>query len=293
MADNVGRTDIDKSRQMREQMEDTFWFKAESGKGNAWGKNYLRILPPHTNMEGCFYWAVPIHFNVGPGQQNLACLRRGQNMQCPICQRGFALRTEGDEDGFRALMPSWQAYMNVIVLNADGTPKEDPPRVRTWSVSRKVLDMLLNDYEETGDFTDLETGRDIEVRRRGEKFETEYRIKVAAQPSKFEDPVVSELRDLQTVSPYVDAETLLKALDAPAGGGDPWASEQLPPGNAREADQITQGSGSRFGPDEPDDVAAEAASIPEKGGQGEAPASDEKLDEARERIKQATRKPRE
>jgi len=163
MADNVGKTDIGKSRQMREQMEDTFWFKAESGKGNAWGKNYLRILPAHISMDGCFYWAVPIHFKIGPGQQNLPCPRRSFNQPCPVCQRGFDLRSNGQEDEFRALMPSWQAYLNVVILNENGTPKEDPPRVRVWSVSRKVLDMLLNDYEETGDFTDLGKGRDIEV----------------------------------------------------------------------------------------------------------------------------------
>lgn len=290
---NIGKTDIGRSRQMREQMEDTFWFKAPSGKGNAWGKSYVRALPAHANMDGCFYWGVPIHFDVGPGQQNLPCPRRAFNQPCPVCHRGFDVRKTGDENAFKDLMPSWQAYINVVVLNEDGTPAEDPPRVRTWSVSRKVLDMLLNDMEETGDFTNLETGRDIEIRRRGEKYETEYRIKVAPEPTKFDHPVVSELRDLQLVSPYVDAETLLKALDAPAGGGDPWASEPLPPGGAREADQITQGSGSRFGPDEEEAEEGDErarATAPEKGGSAEAPAtSDEQRGEARERLKQAAK----
>lgn len=283
MADNIGKTDIDKSRQMREQMEDTFWFKTESGKGNTWGKNYLRILPPHTNMDGCFYWGVPIHFKVGPGQQNLPCPRRAFQQPCPVCQHGFDLRSGGKEEEFKRLMPSWQAYLNVVILNEDGTPKEDPPRVRVWSVSRKVLDMLLNDYEETGDFTDLEKGRDVEVRRRGELFETEHRIKVASKPTKFEHPVVSELRDLQTVSPYVDQATLLQALEGPVGGGDPWAGGQLPPGGARESEQVKEGSPSRFGADE-EEQGAPAASTPEA-----SPASEEEREAARDRLKQATK----
>jgi len=75
---------------------------------------------------------------------------------------------------------------------------------------------------------------------------------------------VSELRDLQTVSPYVDHATLLQALEAPAGGGDPWAppSEQLPPGGAREPDEITPGSVSRFGSDEPEDGDDQGATPP-------------------------------
>jgi hypothetical protein len=277
----VGKADLTKARKMREEMDDTSWFTAESGKGKNWGTNYVRVLPPHIKMEGLFYWSVPIHFKVGPGQQNLPCPRRAKLGGCPICARGFELRLDGQEDEFRALMPSFQAYMNVVKLDKDGTPAEDPPRVRTWSVSKRVLDMLLDEFEEAGDFTDLEEGRNIEVKRRGQGFDTEYRIRMA-EPSKVTYlGVVEEMRDLQTVSPFVDGETLLKALDAPAAGGDPWT----PP-----AGQLAEGSGAKTGEvlpagsftDEPE--AEESQGAPG----GEAPAtSDEKRDEAREHLRKA------
>lgn len=285
MASNIGKTDLDKSRQMREQMEDTFWFKAPSGQGKTWGKSYVRVLPAHANMAGCFYWGVPIHFSIGPGQQNLPCPRRAFGQPCPVCQHGFSVRGKISDEEFRGYMPSWQAYMNVVVLNEDGAPKEDPPRVRVWSVSKKVLDMLLNDFEETGDFTDLESGRDVEVRRRGELFETEYRIKVASQPSKFDHPVVSELRDLQTVSPYVEPAVLLQALEGPAGG-DPWASgaAQLPTGGAREPDEVLPASAGRFGSDEEEEQPAGVPPTEEP-----EPADDARREEARRHLKEASR----
>jgi hypothetical protein len=277
---NIGQTDMAKSRKMREQMEDTFWFRAPSGQGKTWGKSYVRILPAHTNMDGVFYWGVPIHFRIGPGQQILPCPRKAFNQPCPICQAGFTKRTEGKEEEFRSLMPSWQAYMNVVVLNEDGTPAEDPPRVRVWTLSRKWLDQILDEADEVEGFTDLDTGRDVAIRRRGEEFSTEYRIKLASEPSKFDNPVAEELRDLQTISPYVDQATLALALEAPAGGGDPWAGEQLPAGGAREPDQITQGSGSRFGPDEPEEPTEEPQAT------GEAPSEDQQS-VARERLQRA------
>lgn len=264
--ENVGTTDIDKSRVARDQMEDTFWFKAKSGQGKTWGKNYLRVLPGHIKMDGLFFWSVPIHFGVGPGGQNLPCPRRLFNQPCPVCDRSWQLKKEGKEQESRDHWSSWQAYMNVIELKEDGTPAEDPPRIRVWSVSKKVLDMLLDELNETGDFTDLATGRDVEVRRRGEKFETEYRIKLAPQPSAITYlEALKDLRDLTTVSPYVDAATLQKALDAPAtGGGDPWAPEAaLPSGEAKEADEIRQG-GQRWGGDEPEEETPPAASNPDE-----------------------------
>ena len=281
---NVGQTDMDQSRKRREQMEDTFWFKAPSGQGKTWGTSYVRILPPHTNMSGCFYWGVPIHFRVGPSNQILPCPRKAFNQPCPVCQRGFDQRAKISEDEFRGYMPSWQAYMNVVVLNEDGSPAEDPPRVRTWSLSRKWFDMILEEADQAQDFTELEGGRDVVVKRRGEERQTDYRIKFASKPSEFADPVVSELRDLQTISPYVDHATLLQALDAPAGGGDPWTSEQLPPGVAREPDQITQAPASRFPPDEPTEEDAPTGAPAEA-----PPASDEQQEGARERLRQATR----
>lgn len=262
--ENVGTTDMDKSLAAREHMEDTFWFKAKSGEGKLWGKSYLRVLPAHKNMDGLFFWSVPIHFRVGPGDQKLPCLRRAHNLPCPVCARSWELKNEGKDEDSRKHWSSWQAYMNVIELNEDGRPVDDPPRVRVWSISKKWLDLILDEREETGagDFTDLVTGRDLEVRRRGQERSTDYRMKLAPQPSAVTYvEALKDLQDLTTVSPYVDAAVLQKALDAPAtGGGDPWAPEAaLPSGEAKEADEIRQG-GQRWGADDAEEEASPAAS---------------------------------
>ena len=85
MTDNVGKTDLAKSRKARAAMEDTLWFKPESGKGNTWGKDYVRIFPPHLSMDGVFYWGIPLHFGLGPGKQILPCPRRGFQQACAAC----------------------------------------------------------------------------------------------------------------------------------------------------------------------------------------------------------------
>jgi len=209
-------------------MDDTFWFKAESGKGTTWGTNFIRILPPHVNMQGCFYHSVPVHFGVGPGNQNMPCPRKGLNQDCPVCTFAFGLKNDGKDEEFKSMMPSWQAYMNVVVLNDDGTPKEDPPKIRIWSVSRKVLDMLIDELESTGDFTDLVKGYDVCVKRKGERFDTEWRIKLNPKPSAVTYlEAVEDLQDLTAISPYRDAQSMHLALTAgPAGeGGDPWKPE--------------------------------------------------------------------
>ena len=278
MTDNVGTADLAQARKMREGMEDTFWFTPEGGKGNTWGKQFVRIFPPHLSMDGSFFWGTPIHFKVGPGQQNLPCPRRAFEQRCPICEKGFELRNKGQEDAFKSLMPSWQGYMNIVTLNEDGTATEDPPRLRVWSTNRKVIDMLMDEMEEHGDFTDLEKGRDVEIRRRGERFKTEYKIRLAAKASKtpFAE-LVSDLRDLSKVSPYVSQEVLALALEGgTAEGGDPWKPDgALGSGQAKEPDQI-QTAADRFGPDDDD----------------KAPAADaDQQEAARERLAEATRQP--
>ena len=281
MTDNVGKADLAQARKVREAMDDTLWFKPEKGKGNTWGKNYLRIFPPHISMDGSFYWGVPLHFGLGPGKLILPCPRRGHNQTCPACTMGFDLKTQGQDQAFKDLMPSWQAYLNVLVLNSDGSAAEDPPKLRIWSAGKKLLDMLLDEFEESGDFTDLKTGRDVEVRRRGEKFETEYRIKLDPNPS--ETPyadLASELRDLSQVSPWGDNPqgAILQALEAgPAEGGDPWKGDApaVGTGQAKEPDQVTTGA-ERWGDDDGSEDTAEG----EAGGTQEA---------ARERLKQATK----
>jgi hypothetical protein len=247
----IGSADLEKAQEKRAEMDDTAWWKPESGQGKTWGSNYVRVLPPHTNAENVFYYPIPIHYSVGPGKQILPCPRRAKTGTCPVCIEGFRLRGEGQEEAFKKLMPSMQAYMNVIALNKDGTPKDNPPRVRTWSCSRKVLDWLIEEFEENGDFTNLKTGKDIEVRRKGELLETEWRIKFAKTGSAVDyvEAVEEGLRDLTVISPYVSGEILAKAMEAPAlPSADPW--QKAPPTAALQEAEVKQPDEDRFGGDD-------------------------------------------
>lgn len=271
---NIGTADLDRAKTQRAEMDDTFWFTPESGQGKTWGENHVRVLPPHVTADGLFYFGVPIHFKVGPGQQNYPCPRRAKIGDCPICIAGFKIREEGNEDAFKKLMPSMQAYMNVIPLNVDGTPKGDQARIRTWSVSRKILDQLILEFETNGDFTGVKDGKDIRVMRRGQMFDTEYRIDFAKVSSLSDDTIAiveEEIRDLRQVSPFVDSAVLEKALLG--GGGDPFKTPAV--GAGPKTPEVQQPAEDRFAV-----TAGNAETSPE-------PPSDDQREAARKRIADA------
>lgn len=272
---NLGTADLGKTKTHRAEMDDTFWFTPESGQGKTWGENHVRVLPPHVTADGLFYFGVPIHFKVGAGQQSYPCPRRAKIGDCPICIAGFKLREEGKEDAFKDLMPSMQAYMNVIPLNNDGTPKGDQARIKTWSVSRKILDQLILEFETNGDFTSVKDGKDIRVMRRGQRFETEWRIDFAKVSSLSDETIAiveDEIRDLRQVSPFVTTEVLQKALTG--GGSDPWAAPAA--GDGPRTPEIQQPAEERFA------AASGNTDTP-------APPTDEKRAEARKRIAEASK----
>lgn len=225
MTSNVGQTDVGASREARDQMDASLWWRPQPGEGKLWGSNFLRVLPPHKNMEGKFYFGIPLHFDVGPTKAVVPCLRQGHGLPCPLCIAGFALRDQGkDEEGNR-LLPSWIGYMNVVLLDENGVPAGKDPAVRVFSANRKILDDLLEIMEQKyGDITHLETGRNINIERKGLKFKTQWRVSAATEESAFDYPdLVGTLHDLGTLSPYRPAEVLAGLLEAPAGRKDPFA----------------------------------------------------------------------
>lgn len=245
---NLGQTDIGASREAREQMDESLWWKPEAGEGNRWKSNIIRILPPHTNMEGKFYFGVPIHFKIGPGSATVPCPRKAFQLPCPICAKGFELMNKGLKDDAREFLPSWQAYMNVIPLDENGEPQGRDPKVRVLSASRKVLDEILDIMEtKYGDVTDLEEGRNINIRKRvrgGDKMTgTDYQVSAAAEPSAFDHPeLVEGLQDLGRISPFRSAEILAGLLEGGAVKTDPFGDEEEEPRPALTGLIATPGS---------------------------------------------------
>ncbi len=232
----------------RAQMDDQTWWKPQSGAGNRWGDNYVRIMPPHTALGGKLYFGVPLHFSVGSNQVHMPCPRKAFQQPCPVCVAGFALRSQGQEEAGNELLPTWIGYMCVIAIDENGDPLGDDPKIKTWSASRGIIDDLLSALDELGDLTDLEKGFDINVRKRGSgKTGTKYQTIVATEPSRFPKPELADgVQDLTKVSPYLTVEVMQAALEGT--GADPM----LPKGKESVEGTATEAASeapkqSRFG----------------------------------------------
>lgn len=261
----------------RAQMDDQTWWKPKSGAGTRWGNNYVRIMPPHPALNGKLYFGVPLHFSIGPNQVHLPCPRKAFQSPCPVCVAGFELRNQGQEEAGNDLLPTWIGYMCVIEIDENGDPLGDDPKIRIWSASRGIIDDLLAALDELGDFTDLEKGFDINVKKRGSgKTGTKYQTIVATKPSKFPMPELADgVQDLTKVSPYVAVEVMQAALDGV--GADPM----LPKGKESVEGKATETQSeppkqSRFA-EPPDEEGEEPAATP----------SDTQRSEAQKALKDA------
>jgi hypothetical protein len=287
MDSNVGQTDIAASREAREKMDETLWWKPKSGEGKNWGENFIRALPPHVNMEGKFYFGVPLHFDVGPAKAVVPCPRKAFGELCPICVKGFDLMNSGKEELGKDMLPSWQAYINVVVLDANGQPEGTEPKVRVYGANRQVLDEILDIMEQKfGDITNLETGHNIIIRKRGSgRKGTKYQVAAADEPSAFDHPeLVASLHDLTKISPYRSADVLAGLLEGEARK-DPFDAVEAPAEKpAAITGPVAQPGDMTFAPP-PDDAAAEEQGTPTEPDPAAKPATQEEAQEAlRQRL---------
>lgn len=259
----------------RAQMDDQTWWKPQSGAGNRWGDNYVRLMPPHVALGGKMYLGVPLHFGVGPNQIIMPCPRKAFQQACPVCAAGFELRNKGQEEAGNDLLPTWVGYMCVISIDENGDPIGDDPKIRIWSASRGIIDDLLAALDELGDLTDLEKGFDINVRKRGSgKTGTKYQTIVATEPSKFPMPELADgIQDLTKISPYVAVEVMQAALDGV--GADPMLPKGKESVEGAASEAPTEQKKSRFA--EPPDEEEEPAATP----------SDTQRSEAQQALKDA------
>ena len=128
--------------------------------------NYRRFLPGHENMVDSEGYNMPVsvfpvHFSVGPAQQQVACITRLGIGECPICVYAKQLANDGDKKGASKVYPNWRGYMNVVVLNEDMTPAENT--VRVLALNKTQYAGLNAVYKKYGDITDFEEGRPIDL----------------------------------------------------------------------------------------------------------------------------------
>lgn len=287
MTSEIPEARLAAAQETREQMEATIWYRLETADGKTWVDNYLRILPPHSSMGENFYAPVPVHFRVGPTRTTVPCPRKALGSLCPICVAGFSLLGRNKQQEAQDLLPSWQGYMNAVKLDAQGQPAGENPVVQVVSGSRKhVIDPLIELWEkldakgEPGNFTDLATGRNINIRRRGTGPQKSRFDVVAAAPSPFDYPdLVAARHDLTTVSPYRPVEYLAALLEPPAHA-DPFVGQA--PEQAKLAEPVEATGAMAFAPPPEDDT--DGVPGPADEPQQEAPSSDQN-DAARERLR--------
>ncbi len=277
---NYAKNDMDAAKAAREAMDRSGvrWWKAEVDA------NYVRIAPPHVNMidptSGAhrFYHPVCLHFGVGPAKKVVPCPRRMLDKFCPICDAAFALKNSGQERAGNDLLPSWQAYMNIIVYgevrNKEGKivglepikNKQGEIEVRVWSASRGVLDQIFEAVEEREaevgqliDIADPENGYILKITRKGtDKENTKYRVILDREPTSIMDIADvwdDQLVDTTSISPTVEPGTLKALLEG--GGDDPFDKPK-----AIEAPTVRTVVADRFADDE-DVVEGEVREIAE------------------------------
>ena len=203
--------------------------KLESG--TTLTSNFRRILPQHSNMTAPVQ-GVPVHFGVGPSGRQLVCPRRLNGGDCPICNQGFAMIHDGDEEGGKDILPSWRAYLNIIRLTPEMEIAED--KVYVLSLNQTQFADLSEDvFTPYGDVTNLETGRPVDFAakkaKRG-KFEynvIKYRV---GEASSFEaDPEVLEgIVDLTSYIEYRDAAGIMEVLQGQGSTAISEGNSKLP-----------------------------------------------------------------
>lgn len=147
--------------------------KLEGGSvnSNMWrpeeGKNLIRIIPnkfePETNFQS-------LKFHYGVGNRSILCLKNF-NEDCPICNFVSALfesdgeHAEANRERAKKIMAKERYYTPIVVRKRNRQGEVVSTDGPYWfGISYTNLKVLLNSYDDFGDFTDVENGYDFIVR---------------------------------------------------------------------------------------------------------------------------------
>ncbi len=248
--------DVGASQQAMDQTEYTgsnFW-KPKAGN-NEFVDNFVRILPPHESLGDKLFQPVALHWPPrGASWDAFICPRAVNNTTCPVCDAGFAelrrLKGEMDEksakDAVRHYWPSWAYYFGVVLMNKDGTPADETPKI--LSANKDLAGLLLDTMKDTDgcpgceedgedhlssckemedeqvrfvDYTDAEQGFMLNIRvsshKDGQWLKHDYAIKKNRKPTAFDHPeILAQAADPTTLNRILDVDGIL-ALLSPEG----------------------------------------------------------------------------
>lgn len=240
------------------------------------GVHFMRVLPPLESMvhpdtgKAPFYWLVPVHFGIHPGNKRpVFCPRRASKGvdTCAICDiwlpfvRKDSTATAQERQVALDFLPKWQNYMNVMLLdNKTGEPVRDKDGAvvtYVWGAGNDIVDKILRRMEEAkeeeGEWPSLthpKHGRILRIERVGKtKEDTEYdaTIKKAFDITPYAEWWEESLIDLPEINPLMTTDQVAALVTGPSG--DAFEAPALASGE-EEADEPEVKKGGAFDDDE-------------------------------------------
>lgn len=217
--------DPEKVKEAMEQMQRSGANFDKLETGSKYTDNYRRIAPKRPEWEFPFVIA-PAHFRVGIGNRTLGCLREAKIGECPLCQYGFQLNDEGDKKAASAILPNWSIYTNVVTLDQAGEMDESKG-IRILRFNQTQWDLVWDEFEQHGDLSHIETGRNLRIRAKEEK-KGDFTFNVlkisVSEPSPFPGTTKmldEQLNDLASIVEFVDADEMLSIMEGQSAGALP------------------------------------------------------------------------
>jgi hypothetical protein len=140
-----------------------------------------------------------VHKKIGPGEQDVVCLKHNYNKYCPICAEEKKYWDSGEEESAKQMRARRRCLFNIQPI-----AKGEPQALKVWEVSHYCFGQLLveeandqADGEDIINYADLEEGQIIKVRMKEEQlgkntFLEATRIDFMEREEELEDELIDE-----------------------------------------------------------------------------------------------------
>lgn len=239
----IKATDIDQSQKGAEEIRSGIPFWTPPAGEKEWKETLVRVFPPREDhVDNKYYHWLPTHGNLPGAGRPVLCPKKMNDDPCPACDMGNVLWNEGNKEAARKFFSSWRAFVNMVVLNRDGTLPEDAT-VKVWGIPKQFfedhfLPKTSSLPRESRDFTAVKGGRNILIGRKGKSAkDTKYDL-VFKEPSDWPEAMeelVEELTFLPNIYATPTSKEIRGLLAPPADTdddderprrrlpeGDPW-----------------------------------------------------------------------
>lgn len=164
------------------------------------GNNNIRIMPPKDPDNPIFYAEVDVHWNVGPNNKRVNCIKASAGV-CPVCEVVEKLRNSKDpidQALVNDMRSQTRAMMNIVDL---GSPEKG---VQIYECGSRVLQDVLGFFVDPdwGDLTDPERGYNVIIERQGSRQnDTRYTVRARKSATPIDkEEWLEQLNDLNRIA---------------------------------------------------------------------------------------------